>query len=66
MKTRVRLFPGPMTIMRSIKIEHNIEKYRALTKKEFYISINNDEIYVDFLTKGILRNRRLQVLKLLK
>ena len=66
MKTRVRPFPGSMTIMRLIKIEHNIEKHRALTKKEFYISINNDEIDIDFLTKGILRNRRLQVLKLLK
>jgi hypothetical protein len=66
MKTLVRPFPGSMTIMRLIKIEHNTEKYRALTKKEFYISINNDEIDIDFLTKGILRNRRLQVLKLLK
>jgi hypothetical protein len=50
MKTRVRPFPGSMTIMRLIKIEHNTEKYRALTKKEFYISINNDEIDIDFLT----------------
>jgi hypothetical protein len=66
MKTRVRPFPGSMTIMRLIKIEHNIEKYRALTTKKFYIFINNDEIDIDFLTKGILRNRRLQVLKLLK
>ena len=66
MKTLVRSFPGSMKIMRLIKIEPNTEKYRALTKKEFYISINNDEIDIDFLTKVILRNRRLQVLKLLK
>jgi hypothetical protein len=51
MKTRVRPFPGSMTIMDLIKLEHNTEKHRALTKKEFYISINNDEIDIDFLTK---------------
>jgi hypothetical protein len=56
-----------MTIMSSIdKMEYNTEKYRALTKKEFYISIYTDEIDIDFLTKRNIKEQKIAGLKIIK
>jgi hypothetical protein len=56
-----------MTIMSSIdKMEYNTEKYRALTKKEFYISIYTDEIDIDLLTKRNIKEQKIAGLKIIK
>ena len=50
-KTQARSFPGSVTIMKLLTMKHNTEKYKALIKKESYISINDNERDAGFLIK---------------
>ena len=47
-------------------MKHNTEKYKALIKKESYISIKNNERDVDFLTKENIKEQKVTGLKIIK
>ena len=47
-------------------MEHNTEKYRALIKKESYISVNNNERNTGFLTKETIKEQKVTGLKIIK
>ena len=47
-------------------MKHNTEKYKALIKKESYISINNNERDAGFLAKENIKEQRVTGLKIIK
>jgi hypothetical protein len=53
-------------IMRLQTVKHNTEKYKALIKKESYISIKTNERDVGFLTKESIKEQKATGLKIIK